>query len=59
MWMDAATVARQGYAAVMAGRPVEVNGTVNTAIAAVGRLVPERLAQAVLKHQAHRLRNLL
>src|SRR5207237_941430 len=32
MWLDAQTVARQGYEAVMAGRPLYVNGRVNRAI---------------------------
>src|SRR6478609_7018146 len=33
MWLDAATVARQGYDAVMAGTPLYVNGRVNRTIA--------------------------
>lgn len=40
LWMDAATVARQGFEAVMAGRPIEVNGPVNKAIALLARLMP-------------------
>lgn len=47
MWMDAPTVARQGFDAVMAGRPVYVNGRVNSAIALLGRLFPYRLVSAV------------
>jgi uncharacterized protein len=47
MWMDAPTVARQGYDAVMAGRPVYVNGRVNTAIALLARYVPQRLVHAM------------
>jgi short-subunit dehydrogenase len=43
MWMDAATVARQGYAAVMAGVPLVVNGRVNSAIATLVRILPQRL----------------
>jgi short-subunit dehydrogenase len=43
MWMDAATVARQGYAAVMAGEPIVINGRVNSAIATLVRLLPQRL----------------
>jgi len=40
LWMDAPTVARQGFDAVMAGRPIEVNGSVNKTIALLGRLLP-------------------
>jgi uncharacterized protein len=47
MWMDAPTVARQGYDAVMAGRPVYVNGRVNTAIALLARYLPQRLVHAM------------
>ena len=47
LWMDAPDVARQGYDAVMAGRPVYVNGRVNTAIAMLARYMPQRLVHAV------------
>ncbi len=47
MWMDAATVAQQGYRAVMAGRAVYVNGRVNTAIATLARYLPQRLVYAL------------
>jgi hypothetical protein len=47
MWMDAPTVAEQGYEAVMAGRPVYVNGRVNTAIAMLARYLPQRVVRAL------------
>jgi short-subunit dehydrogenase len=47
MWMDAPTVAQQGYDAVMAGRPVYVNGRVNTAIAVLARYLPQRVVYAL------------
>ena len=47
MWLDAATVARQGFEAVMAGTPVHVTGRVNRAIAVLGRVLPYRLVTAV------------
>ncbi len=47
MWMDAPTVARQGYDAVMAGRPVHVTGRVNTAIALLARYLPQRIVYAL------------
>jgi len=40
LWMDAATVARQGYAAVMAGKTMYVNGRINLAIAVLSRSLP-------------------
>jgi short-subunit dehydrogenase len=47
MWMDAATVARQGYAAVMTGNPIVINGRVNSAIATLVRILPQRLVVGV------------
>ena len=47
LWMDAADVARQGYAAVMAGETIVVNGRVNSAIALLVRILPQRLVAAV------------
>jgi uncharacterized protein len=47
LWMDAATVARQGYDAVMAGQVVVVTGRVNRAIALLVRLLPQRLVGLV------------
>ncbi|MGE0392851.1 MAG: SDR family NAD(P)-dependent oxidoreductase [Vicinamibacterales bacterium] len=45
MWLDAATVARAGYDAVMAGTPVYVPGRLNRAIAFVARHAPWVLIQ--------------
>ena len=47
LWMDAATVARQGYEAVMAGRPVYINGRVNRGIALLARYVPQSVVSAI------------
>ena len=41
MWMDAPTVARQGFDAVMAGTPIYINGRVNRAIVAFVRHLPQ------------------
>ena len=57
MWMDAATVARQGFGAVMAGTPVYVNGRVNRTFAALVRLMPLRLVNAVVHRTGGRYRN--
>jgi short-subunit dehydrogenase len=56
MWMDAPTVARQGYEAVMAGRPVYVPGRVNAAIATLGRLLPPRMVHAMNRRAGSRYR---
>jgi short-subunit dehydrogenase len=47
MWQDVQTVARQGYAALEANRPVCVTGAPNRAIAALSRLLPDDLALAL------------
>jgi short-subunit dehydrogenase len=47
LWMDAATVARQGFDAVMAGTPIHVTGRVNRTIATLVRYVPQWLVRSV------------
>jgi short-subunit dehydrogenase len=47
MWMDAADVARLGYTAVMAGEPIVITGRVNSAIAMLVRILPQRLVAVV------------
>ena len=47
MWMDAPTVARQGYDAVMAGTPVYINGGVNRGIEKLVRYVPQTFVQYI------------
>ena len=54
MWLDADTVARLGYEAVEANRPVRVTGGVNKLIAAVCKVVPDSW---VLGHVARWARN--
>ena len=54
LWMDALTVARQGYAAVMAGEPLYVNGPVNRTIAALVKVAPRWLIRAVEQRLGHR-----
>ena len=46
LWMDAPTVARQGYDAVMAGTPIYINGRVNRTIALLCRYLPMGLISA-------------
>ena len=47
MWLDAPTVARQGFDAVHRGIPVYINGRVNRTIAALVRFMPQLLVRAV------------
>ena len=46
MWMDAPTVARQGYEAVMAGTPIYINGGMNRAIYALVKRLPQGIVDA-------------
>ncbi len=56
MWQDADTVARAGYAAVEANRPVRITGWPNWAIATFVRLLPESLVMAIGRGAAARMR---
>lgn len=56
LWLDAATVAREGFEAVSVGTPVLVVGRVNRMIATLGRLLPRRLLVALGRRTAHRYR---
>ena len=56
MWMDAATVARQGLDAVEAGVPVYVNGGRNRFIKAFFKLLPDRVGLALTERQGRRFR---
>jgi short-subunit dehydrogenase len=56
LWMDARTVAQQGYEASEAGRLVYVNGRMNKAIAVAARLMPDSLLYGVVRRVAGRVR---
>jgi short-subunit dehydrogenase len=49
MWMDAATVARQSFDAVMAGRIIHVPGWWNKTVVFFARYMPQWLVMAVVK----------
>jgi hypothetical protein len=55
LWQDARTVARQGYAALEANRPVCVTGAPNRAIALASRLIPEDLALSLTAWSQRRI----
>lgn len=55
MWMDAPTVARQGYDAAMRGDVIYVNGRINRALALAGRLLP-RLVTGLMQRNAGKFR---
>ena len=52
LWLDAPTVAREGFDAVMAGRALAVTGRVNRTIHVLGRLMPMSLVNFVTKRIA-------
>jgi short-subunit dehydrogenase len=56
LWMDAPAVAREAYAAVMAGSPVHVTGRINRLIALLARVLPQRLLVAMGRRTAWRYR---
>ena len=47
LWLDAPTVAREGFEAVMAATPIYINGRVYRAIVLLVRYVPQRIVKAV------------
>jgi uncharacterized protein len=57
LWMDAATVAREGYDAVTAGVPIHVAGRVNRTIATLTRMLPQRLVAAANRRAAKSYRS--
>ena len=56
MWMDADAVAREGFTAVMEGRPIHVTGSVNRTIATLVRFLPQRLVGFIARHTARAYR---
>jgi short-subunit dehydrogenase len=56
VWMDAASVAREGYQAAIAGTPVHVTGRLNRAIATLTRLLPQRLVVDLNRRASKRYR---
>jgi short-subunit dehydrogenase len=52
LWLEAAQVAREGFQAVMAGRPVHVTGRINRAIAVGARHLPGWLVRAIGRRTA-------
>jgi uncharacterized protein len=52
MWMDAGTVAQQGYDAVMDGVPIRITGGVNRAIAAFVKYLPYSVITAIGRRAA-------
>jgi short-subunit dehydrogenase len=57
-WQDARSVVEEGYAAVMAGRPVAVTGRVNRVLAFGARHLPDVVVQAAVRRSASRFRKL-
>lgn len=58
MWMDAYTVARRGYDAVMSGEVVHVTGGANRLIAGLSKVLPERIVLAAVRRNAGKFRRM-
>ena len=58
LWMDAATVARQGFDAVMAGTPIYVSGRINRTIATLVRFIPQWLVRSISRRVGRTYRKL-
>jgi short-subunit dehydrogenase len=56
MWLDAETVARQGFDAVMAGRPVHVTGRANRAIALLVKHLPTSVVLLAMRQPGGKFR---
>jgi short-subunit dehydrogenase len=56
MWLDAATVARESYDAVMRGFPVYVPGRLNRSLAGLSRVLPQSVVWSLMKRNARRFR---
>ncbi len=56
LWLDAASVAREGYAALEAGRPVCVTGAPNRVIAAIAKLTPDALVLRLAAWSGRKMR---
>jgi uncharacterized protein len=56
LWMDAASVAEQGYAAVMRGTPVYIPGGANRTIAWLARVFPAGLVRRLVGTSGRRFR---
>jgi short-subunit dehydrogenase len=56
LWMDAATVAEQGYDAVMRGKPVYIPGGANRTIAWLARVMPAGVVGRLVGRSGRRFR---
>ena len=52
LWMDSQTVAKEGYNAVMEGKPVYINGLVNQGVSQVLAALPLRIKQFLAEKQS-------
>jgi short-subunit dehydrogenase len=56
MWMDAKTVAEQGFKAVCDNKPVYVNGAWNKFLAGLTKILPSFVGYAIMKRMSARVR---
>ena len=58
LWMDAAAVAREGFAAVMADKPIHVTGAINRTIATLVRYLPQWFIVSMARRTARAYRKI-
>jgi hypothetical protein len=58
LWMDASVVAREGFAAVMADKPIHVTGAINRTIATLVRYLPQWFIVSMARRTARAYRKI-
>jgi hypothetical protein len=54
MWMDAKTVAEQGFAAVMKGKGLIINGSLNKFFPVLSKVIPRRIIRSIALYLSKR-----
>jgi short-subunit dehydrogenase len=54
LWMDSRTVAQQGFDAVMKGKTLIINGTLNKAFVILAKFIPDKVTRSVAKYLSKR-----
>jgi len=54
MWMEARTVAEQGFEAVMKGKGFIINGSINKFFAVLSKVIPKRVTRSIAMYLSKR-----
>jgi short-subunit dehydrogenase len=54
MWMEARTVAEQGFIAVMKGKGFIINGSINKFFTVLSKLIPKRVTRSIALYLSSR-----